>query len=831
MGAAGNFMGALMGQLQPQIDQREADKQASKKVLRDTLLKGMQTDPPQNEGESDTAYASRKAQYHQQLLDEYNKTLHHPGAKELLQKAGQALGLYHKIGAPGTMPTAAPSTPSTTGAPVSGLPSPVAAQPSAGGAAALPPIPGLNVNAGGFETGAGSPAMPSTPRPVNPVAAPDLPSGKDLNASEPGGITGRSDYGTSPDGSVISIPRTTNRAAQPIKPIPAPVMTAQAAPKFDYGTQGVINNQAPAVNTITNNRILQAERKKQAEQIGLKPGTRDYSQYVLLGQLPAVRANTALQRHELRVENWKTKIDPDTGDYYTDDKANQKAAEQELAVKSSDIQVHMNDGSVVPGIEDINGNKTRLDGTPFTKDELKNATGVFRNSSAAPRISPSEILTVDAAQSELEQGHQLNIIDPQGKPMTLAEVKGMKKQDPNLVLQYVHANNQTYLTPRSNRASEIVFNGKQYIVNPIEMQKGVREGSEIMGQGTPPTGEQTGVVTGGVPNALAGTNAQNMPATQSVVNGQIVTNPATRKSSRSGFAQFGGANAQSIGEAAPLQAPAAPRNGASSQKPASTSSVGNDPARIYATGQTAPVPISQMSNAIKVATPIREYTTQIYGQRGLSNFSDLFKDGDKASIDRVGKVMRLVMKPLVDKDKGDSISAGGGGFHLSLGGLGNILAVKLGIPQKDAETQQQMIADQYRSLSQRERDYVDMVMSSLSTIQGARGAIGGNATDRTVAAIEKDVPIWGYNTWDRHEFNNKLLSLEKVAREAQVNRPVGLFNFQEIQDWHQKHFNPDGSDKVISGGSQPSSKNKLNAPAPGGVLSPAGREYLQNLNK
>lgn len=274
--AAGNFMGALMGQLQPTIDKREADKQAQKQILRDTLLKGMQTDPPQNDGESDTDYNVRKAQYHQQLLDEYNKTLHHPGAKELVQKAGQALGLYHKMGAPSTAPASAPSTPSAAGPPIGGLPSPIAASPAAtGGAAAIPPTPGLNVNAGGFETGAGSPAMPSTPKPVGPTASP-APLGQAPNAPAPS---------PSP---VAALPPPVTPAPTPV-PVVAPASAAAAKPvqapaspaPFNYGAQQVINNQA-AMTALQRDINYRMKLGKQLDLTGP-----DLAEFAYKGTIPA----------------------------------------------------------------------------------------------------------------------------------------------------------------------------------------------------------------------------------------------------------------------------------------------------------------------------------------------------------------------------------------------------------------------------------------------------------------------------------------------------------------------------------------------------------------
>ena len=286
--AAGNFMGALMGQLQPTIDRREADKQAQKQNMRDILLKGMQTDPAQNDGESDTDYANRKQAYHQQILDEYNKTLSHPHARELVQKAGQALGLYHKMGAPqGGGPLAAPAA-SSAATPIDTTPTDAAPGVAAGVPAqptvnrlAAPPTPGMNVNAGGFETGAGA------PKAVGPTG-----SAAPLGAA----------------------PNTAAPAPSPVAALPSPVTPRPVASvPFNYGKQQVINNQAPVVAQ----QLEMRKRRQMADAAGLKPGTAAYNEVLLTGApgpVVARQAQVESDRAEIdqRIQNLKDEIDPST---------------------------------------------------------------------------------------------------------------------------------------------------------------------------------------------------------------------------------------------------------------------------------------------------------------------------------------------------------------------------------------------------------------------------------------------------------------------------------------------------------------------------------------
>lgn len=712
--AAGNFMGSLMGQLQPTIDRREADRQAEKQNMRDILLRGMNTDPAQNDGEADADYANRKQAYHQQLLDEYNKTLHHTHAKELVQKAGQALGLYHKMGAPqGGGPLAAPVAKDDGGAaeeqglPVNGLTAP--------GAGAAPGVAAARVSSGGATMG----QAPNTPSP-----AATLPP-----------------------------------------------------PKFNYGAQGAINNQAPAVNAITNAQISQTARKKEAATIGLKPGTREYNQYVLLGTMPNVlRPTTAASKHAQLVESF---MDANPG--MTEADAEHLAGQREIQQKQTPVEIETTDGQKVPALQSAAGGFTHLDGSAFDASSIAH---IVRPSNAAIRVNAQEAITLSQAEALEKSGAKLNIVDASGQPLNREDIP------PGMVLQAVHSGQNTVYTPRGINDKVVTVNNQRVAVNPMEVQQIPQGAGTVLGQantGTSTASTPTVVQRDaqGVPHVLGSTSTRS-PNTPSVRNPLIPTDvtPAAGASPRS----------------------VAPATAAPAARGARTA------------GGVLP---GMDSAAVQVARPLNEASTQLFGDikhpefKSLSSYEKLADDPEARK--RIGQALQLTFAGIEKAagGAGASVSGGVGPVSVSTGGLGTWLQNALGVPQANAEMAQKIREDAIKDLKPEEREAVNAIVDAFSAIPAIRSVTKGVASQASIEALERDVPAIGWNTMDSKTFRDKMARLGEYFYQGKKFLPG------------ENYVDTSNIDAYLGRGkSKPSPRGALSGPKP-----KTAEEYLKSMGR
>lgn len=751
--AAGNFMGALMGQLQPQIEQREKDKQQSKQQMRDVLLKGMQTDPPRNEGESDTDYNQRILAYHQRLQDEYQKTLHHPGAKELVQKAGQALGLYHKMGTPGAMPQAPPSTPSTTGPPVSGLPSPIAApQASAGGAASLPPIPGLNVNAGGFETGAGSPAMPSTQKPVGPTASP-APLGAAPNAPAP------------PAAPITPIPAPTMppkaAVAAPVAAKPAQVPTVPAA--FDYGGQQVINNQAALAN-------LQREvayRKKLGEQLGLSGP--DLAEFSYKGTVPAGADRIVNLSPDWAKEHapW---LSPDNEGHYR--------------IPLSNAMQLLTGGPGTPTqieVKDAEGKVHEMAAIYY-----KNA-GIWKTTGGV-QIDPDSIVSTKAStQRPVAYAHM--IVSPEqakaGIQSKFYKEDEFKRRDGSIidvnnipkgeVLQLQQqAGKEWYETRNLNDVFKNI-GGVVHAVSPTEAEN---------------------------PQAYVplGQSGANRSTTRSIVmldsegRAHTVSVPGSSTQRPTGMFQGTGVDFQ----APPAGTPPPATSGAGSHgaKPAVPAVPKQSAAKPAAAANQGTGGMGDMMTPAIWKDSANKVSKILEGKTAtdrLAQYADLADESkNPGAPERLGAAFNIALR---EWDK-----------EMALPGVVNNLVNEAGARQAFAEAQAKVYSDAVKNLTPRERDYFNAMMSAIPAQMAARFLTGGNATNMGAAALENELPFIGNraSVSDPKGFIDKLNNIRSIYRAgvptvAAPMRKTKAYDLTDIPNLEYK-------------GPQPSPNSKLNAP-------------------
>jgi hypothetical protein len=170
-----------------------------------------------------------------------------------------------------------------------------------------------------------------------------------------------------------------------------------------------------------------------------------------------------------------------------------------------------------------------------------------------------------------------------------------------------------------------------------------------------------------------------------------------------------------------------------------------------ATGTAAKRPELLPENATaKRVAPVREAMTQLFGDptqpslKSLADYARLAND-PKAS-ENVGKAVQLTLQKLGESEK-------------RAGSLLTLLSNYGGIPQALMQSQVDLMKDVVGKLSPEETELYNTIISSISTVIGLRSLTSASAAQFSVQALERDVPIPGFNVFNEAAFNNKMSKL------------------------------------------------------------------------
>lgn len=174
-----------------------------------------------------------------------------------------------------------------------------------------------------------------------------------------------------------------------------------------------------------------------------------------------------------------------------------------------------------------------------------------------------------------------------------------------------------------------------------------------------------------------------------------------------------------------------------------------------------------MFNAAKQqALTVREAATQIHGDpenpemKGLTSYKDLADDPKSSA--KIGKALGIILQGMNDAPDTAHISGHLGPVSASTGGIGALITNALGVPQKLAQQKADIIRNTVGTLTDREAEALNATVSALSTIISLRSLTKAPATQLSMAAIERELPMIGINVKDSKQFDDKIKRVSEV---------------------------------------------------------------------
>jgi hypothetical protein len=202
---------------------------------------------------------------------------------------------------------------------------------------------------------------------------------------------------------------------------------------------------------------------------------------------------------------------------------------------------------------------------------------------------------------------------------------------------------------------------------------------------------------------------------------------------------------------APAVAPPRRAPGATAA-PASPAAAVQAPAVAAQRARDIGIPPAQYNKAQEGIRAISAASVPVFGdptQPGLTSlqdYSDLARD--PASVSRIAAATRLVGM-LRDNDLTDAhASVSTGGINLGLGPLAEIIQNQAGVPKQIAEQRAKMTIDALKSMTPREREYYNALLSAKEGIVGLRKATTGSGAKYAVDAMASTLPRIGDNVVD-----------------------------------------------------------------------------------
>jgi hypothetical protein len=209
-------------------------------------------------------------------------------------------------------------------------------------------------------------------------------------------------------------------------------------------------------------------------------------------------------------------------------------------------------------------------------------------------------------------------------------------------------------------------------------------------------------------------------------------------------------------------------------------------------------------------TGVREANTQIFGDptqpdaKALKDYAALADNPE--SRERLGKALQLTFDELHQAESAN-------------GSLMQLLKNYGGIPQALAASRSKIMQDAIGKLTPEERDAYDSTISSMSTVIGLRSLTKAPATQFSIRAIERELPIVGVNTTDSRQFYDKLGRLGEVVYNGTRGVPPGMFDPKEIENIRRAPAELAKKKAAApTGGGQTSGAAPKVAPVPGTVL-------------
>ena len=142
------------------------------------------------------------------------------------------------------------------------------------------------------------------------------------------------------------------------------------------------------------------------------------------------------------------------------------------------------------------------------------------------------------------------------------------------------------------------------------------------------------------------------------------------------------------------------------------------------------------------------------GLTSLQDYSDLARD--PAAVKRVGAATQIISMLPDDSIGNAHASVSGGGINIGLGPLTELIQNSAGVPQKVAEQRANILINALKSMTPREREYYNALLTAKESIVGLRKGTSGSGTKFAVDAMAKTLPAIGQNVVDEAGYKDLL---------------------------------------------------------------------------
>jgi hypothetical protein len=161
--------------------------------------------------------------------------------------------------------------------------------------------------------------------------------------------------------------------------------------------------------------------------------------------------------------------------------------------------------------------------------------------------------------------------------------------------------------------------------------------------------------------------------------------------------------------------------------------------------------------------PVREAATQLFGDptqpdlKGLADYAHL-SENTKAHPD-LANALQLTFKHMEQREKTE-------------GGLVNILGNYLGKPQLLIDSEMSVMQDVIGKLSPEDQEAYNAEMAAFGTIIGLRSLTRAPATEMTAKSLERELPLFGVNTFSKAQFYDKMSRLAENVYNGSRSLPL-----------------------------------------------------------
>jgi len=185
---------------------------------------------------------------------------------------------------------------------------------------------------------------------------------------------------------------------------------------------------------------------------------------------------------------------------------------------------------------------------------------------------------------------------------------------------------------------------------------------------------------------------------------------------------------------------------------------------VSGSGNEQAIPFAAANQLNLRTIPVREAATQLFGDptqpdlKSLRDYADIA--GDAKAQKSLANALQLTFSGLEAQEKA------------SKGGLRELIGNYAGEPQALVGSQTAVLQDVIGSMAPREQEAYNATMAAFGTIIGMRSLTKASAAQFSIKALEREVPLFGINTFSKPQFYDKMAHLAEQVYNGSRTLPI-----------------------------------------------------------